>query len=84
MGLDETVLVMNAWRRVCAFMSLVGCGAISDVDALADELLAPALVDLGELCDRIPPAQLKAANSAPSTWTPDFREPRWRPPHAAE
>jgi|tagenome__1003787_1003787.scaffolds.fasta_scaffold20325339_2 hypothetical protein len=78
-GLDETVLVMNAWRRLCAFMSLIEQRSPSpEIEVLARDLIAPSMIELGELCDRIPPEQLKAAARAPGTWTPNFRDPCWR------
>jgi hypothetical protein len=76
---EQAVLLMNAWRRLTAFVTLVDVPADrGDVVSAARELIQPALDDLGRLADQMAPDALAAAARAPAAWHPNFRERTWR------
>ena len=76
---EDAVRLMNAWRRLTAFMALVDLPSPpSDGVALIREFVEPALDDLNRLADQIPQDQLAEANQAPSAWYPNLHDGRWR------
>ena len=76
---DDAVRLMNAWRRLTAFVALVdGPCPPSDGVALIREFVEPALDELNRLADGIPRDQLAEANQAPSAWYPNLHDERWR------
>jgi len=83
---EDAVRLMNAWRRLAAFMALADRPDVpSDIRALIREFVDPAILDLNRLADQIPPGQLAATNQSPSSWFPNMQEQRWRranPEHA--
>jgi hypothetical protein len=80
---EQAVLLMNAWRRLTAFVTLLdGPADRADVVSATRELIQPALDDLGRLADQMTPAALAAAARAAAAWHPNFREPTWRRPHS--
>ena len=77
---EQAVLLMNAWRRLTAFVTLVDLpGDRTDVVTATRELIEPALADLGRLADQMAPDALAAAERATAAWHPNFRERTWRP-----
>ena len=79
---EQAVLLMNAWRRLTAFVTLVDVPADRrDVDSATRELIQPALDDLGRLADQMAPDVLAAAERATAAWHPNFRERTWRRRH---
>jgi len=78
---DDVVRLMNAWRRLTAFVALFdGPCAPSDSVALLREFVEPALEDLNRLADQIPQDQLAETNRAASAWYPNLQDARWRRP----
>jgi len=76
---EQAVLLMNAWRRLTAFVTLVDVPPDrADVVSATRELIQPALDDLGRLADQMAPAALAAAERAAAAWHPNFRERAWR------
>jgi len=76
---EDAVRLMNAWRRLTAFVALVDLPSPpSDGVALIREFVEPALDDLNRLADQIPQDQLAEANQAPSAWYPNLHDGRWR------
>jgi hypothetical protein len=76
---EQAVLLMNAWRRLTAFVTLVDAPTNrGDVATATRELIQPALDDLGRLADQVAPNALAAAARATTAWHPNFRERTWR------
>jgi hypothetical protein len=76
---EQAVLLMNAWRRLTAFVTLVDVpSGPADVISATRELIRPALDDLGRLADQMPPDALAHAERAATAWHPNFRERTWR------
>ena len=76
---EQAVLLMNAWRRLTAFVTLIDAPTTGgDVISATRELIRPALDDLGRLADQLAPDALVATERATTAWHPNFREPRWR------
>jgi hypothetical protein len=76
---EQAVLLMNAWRRLTAFVTLVDVPADGgDMIGATRELIRPALDDLGRLADQMAPDALVAAERATTAWHPNFRERTWR------
>ena len=76
---EQAVLLMNAWRRLTAFVTLVDVPADrGDVISATRELIRPALDDLGRLADQVAPDALVAAERATAAWHPNFRDRTWR------
>jgi hypothetical protein len=76
---EQAVLLMNAWRRLTAFVTLVDVPADrADVANATRELIRPALEDLGRLADEMAPDALAAAERSTTAWHPNFRERTWR------
>ena len=76
---EQAVLLMNAWRRLTAFVTLVDVPADgADMISVTRELVGPALDDLGRLADQVAPDALAAAERATTAWHPNFRERTWR------
>ena len=76
---EDAVRLMNAWRRLAAFMALADrTDCPSDVRALIQEFVEPAILDVNKLADRMPPSQLAVTNQSPSSWFPNMQEERWR------
>ena len=79
---EQAVLLMNAWRRLTAFVTLVDVPADRpDVGSATRELIQPALADLGRLADQMAPDALAAAERATAAWHPNFRERTWSRRH---
>ena len=79
---EQAVLLMNAWRRLTAFVTLVDVPADrADVVSATRELIQPALDDLGRLADQMAPDALAAAARATTAWCPNFRARVWRRRH---
>lgn len=77
---EDAVHLMNAWRRLTAFVALVDrpCAPPEEIVLMIREFVVAALADLDRLVDQIPPEQLAETNQAPSAWYPDLRDARWR------
>ena len=76
---EQAVLLMNAWRRLTAFLTLVDVPADrADVISATREMIRPALDDLSRLADQMAPDALIAAERATAAWHPNFRERTWR------
>jgi len=76
---EDAVRLMNAWRRLTAFVALVDLPSRrADGIALIREFVEPALDDLNRLADQIPRDLLAEANQAPSAWYPNLHDERWR------
>jgi hypothetical protein len=76
---EQAVLLMNAWRRLTAFVTLVDVPSDrADVISATRELIRPALDDLGRLADQVAPDALAHAERATTAWHPNFRERTWR------
>ena len=81
---EDAVRLMNAWRRLAAFMALADLTPLpSDAKALIHEFVEPAILDLNRLADQMPPAQLAATNQSPSSWFPNMQDDRWRRENSA-
>jgi hypothetical protein len=77
---EQAVLLMNAWRRLTAFVTLVDVpGDHADIVRATRELIQPALADLSRLADQMAPDALAAAARAPAAWHPNLRERTWKP-----
>ena len=73
MTLGQALLLMNAWRRLTAFIAMTANPtAPVQVATAIGELLEPAVRDLGDLADQLPADQLSATLHAPSAWLPNF------------
>jgi len=76
---EDAVRLMNAWRRLAAFMALADRPNVPpDIKALVHEFVEPAMLDLNRLADQMPQGQLAATNQSPSSWFPNLQEERWR------
>jgi hypothetical protein len=76
---EQAVLLMNAWRRLTAFVTLVDVPADRpDVVSATRQFIQPALDDLSRLADQMAPDALAAALRATTAWHPNFREGTWR------
>lgn len=72
--LGQALLLMNALRRVTAFVGTTQRTALPvDVATAIRELLEPVVRDLGELADQLPRDQFSAALHASSAWRADYR-----------
>jgi hypothetical protein len=81
---EDAVRLMNAWRRLAAFMALADLAALpADARALIHEFVEPAILDLKRLADQMPPAQLAATNQSPASWFPNVQDERWRRENSA-
>ena len=77
---EDAVHLLNAWRRLTAFVTLVDQpGAPAEVIALVREFVEAALSDLNRVANQMSPDQLAEANRAPTAWFPNLQEERWRP-----
>lgn len=76
---EQAVLLMNAWRRLTAFVALVDVPTErADMITATRELIRPALEELGRLADQVAPDALVATERATTAWHPNFRERKWR------
>src|SRR3954454_14294022 len=77
---EDVVRLMNAWRRLAAFMALADRPDVpSNVRALICEFVEPAIRDLNAVADQVPASQLADTNHSPAAWFPNLQEGRWRP-----
>jgi len=77
---DNAVRLMNAWRRLTAFIALAdGSSVPPDIALLIRDFVDAAILDLNRLADQMPPEQLAETNRGPSAWYPNLQEERWRP-----
>lgn len=74
MTLGQALLLMNASRRLSAFVAMATSPISPDAVATAvRDVLEPAVRDLNQLADQLPRDQFSAALHTPSAWRPDFR-----------